>query len=101
MGFEDSHVIEDSHIVHGTRGDVGKASTSSKLKKLWVDAKKAGAHLSLKAFARKLKAEGDSLAEDWFSHKLGALNETRSNKNQARVQLERSATKSSRSKLKK
>ena len=98
MSFEDSHVIEDTNVVHGTRGEIGTASTSSKLKKLWVEAKKTASHLSLKAFARKLMASGDSLAGDWFAHKKGALNDTRSEKNLVRVQLERAATKSARRK---
>lgn len=101
MSFEDSHVVEDTQVVHGLKGVLGTASTSSKLKKLWVEAKKTAPHLSLKTFARKLLAAGDSLAGDWFAHKSGVLNETRSDKNKARVQLESTATKSSRRSLSK
>jgi len=59
---------------------------------------KDGKKLSLKAFARKLLAEGDAMAESWFSYKKGLLNQSRKPENVTRANLERQASKSARGK---
>lgn len=61
---------------------------------------KEGAGVSLKEFARRLAANGDQSAKDWFAYKLGALNESRSEKNKIRIVAEKNATKLSKKKKK-
>ena len=94
---------------------VGESSTTAQLKLKWHQTffdremevltngrhryfwqpKKGIQRLSLKQFARK-----DDLGKDWFEYKSGTLNEDRSDKNKARVQLEKSASKAARKKSK-
>lgn len=62
---------------------------------------KEGNGLSLKEFARRLVREDNEHAKDWFANKAGLLNEERSDKNKARVSLEKSATKLSKRSKKK
>lgn len=75
-----------------------KLSVGSALKSLHA---KDGNGLSLKQFARKLAADGNEMAKDWFSNKAGLLNEERSEKNSLRVTAERTATKSAKRSSKK
>lgn len=75
----------------GARGVVGVATAAKTIKKRWHQ--QEGKKVSLKAFARKLADEGDQVAKDWLAHKSGSLNQKRSEKNVARVALEKSATK--------
>jgi hypothetical protein len=100
----------------GERGEVGKATAAQTLKQMWhathfkhVDAndrhnprKKVWVPLanalSLKQFARKLVASGDPIAKEWFEHKKGSENQARSDKNAARISLERTASKAARRK---
>lgn len=72
-----------------------KLGVSAKLKKRW---KKEGKNLSLRHFARKLLKDGDKMASDWFDFKAGALNESRSEKNVTRINLESQATKAAKRK---
>lgn len=76
----------------GPKGELGVATAAKIIKKRW-HSEQTGKRLSLRAFARKLVAEGDQVAKDWFAHKAGSLNQARSEKNVARIQLEKSATK--------
>ena len=82
---------------------VGKPTAAQSLKQRWQTTN-AKENLSLKQYARQLlasnDADGKALASDWFDHKNGSLNETRNDKNKARIALERQATKSSRKKKK-
>jgi hypothetical protein len=102
----------------GPRGELGVATAAKKIKQLWherhfrlVDAndrhnprKKlwvAGRDTpSLKAFARLLLKDEThgQVAKDWFDHKAGSLNEKRSEKNVARIALEKQATKAAKRK---
>ncbi len=97
----------------GSRGELGVATAGLTIKQLWhekhfrrVDAndrnnprKKLWTPMrgapSLKEFARSLlKDESHSqVAKDWLDHKHGSLNQERSEKNKARVALEKTATK--------
>lgn len=93
----------------GDRGEVGKGTAGTRIRSLWHSScftKKdlglvqiAGTP-SLKAFARAKAKEGNQDAKDWFDCKKGALNESRSEKNKARIALEAQATKASRKKTK-
>lgn len=78
--------------------EIGTATAGKAIKHLWY---KEGKGLSLKAFARKLVAEDNQTAKDWFEHKEGALNLSRSDKNRARVDVEKAATKSAKKASKK
>src|ERR1700677_4418981 len=69
----------------GVRGEVGVASASQTLKKMWQN---EGTKLSLKSFARQLlttknenRAEHKQVAQDWFDNKAGAKNAARSDLN--------------------
>ena len=103
-------------IQRGDRGQVGTPTNSLTIKQRWHEAthilkevghtnnphkqawvRKAGTP-SLKKFARQLLASGDQLAKDWFACKNGALNESRSEKNRARVAVEATASKQARRK---
>jgi hypothetical protein len=107
---------EPQEVVRGDRGNVGEATPSLTIKQLWHEAthvleevgdahnprkqewvRKAGTP-SLKRYARQLLASGDALAKDWFAHKHGAMNASRSDANKTRASLERQATKASRRK---
>jgi Ulp1 family protease len=76
---------------------MGNRSMSKLIKSRWSS---EGGDLSLKSFARKLAADGEQLAKDWLDHKKGSLNQGMSDTNRARIQLEKQATKLSRSKKK-
>ena len=70
---------------------VGKATVGQTLKNRW---RKEGKGLSLKQFARKLVASGDSVAQEWFDRKHGLMDLDRSDKNKARIMQEKQAAKS-------
>ena len=76
---------------------MGDKSVSVLLKKRWAS---DGQGVGLKEYARKLAAGGDQMAIDWFAHKKGSLNQLVSDKNKARIALEKSASKLARSKKK-
>jgi hypothetical protein len=92
----------------GYRGEVGTATPSSTIKKLWrtthgkqVDGKKPSQRRwqmhrqapSLKAFARKQADEGNQMASDWLNNKTGCNNAKRSDTTLARIATEKQATK--------
>lgn len=83
---------------HCNRADhVGQLTAGRSIKMRWhqTDMRK-----SLKQFARELATSGDQSAKDWFAHKKGSLNQDRSEKNRARIALERQASKAARRKKK-
>lgn len=57
---------------------VGTATPGQQLKARWH---KEGRGLSLKQFARKLVAAGDTVASTWFEMKRGLHNQERTEKN--------------------
>jgi len=97
--------------VKGERGIVGTATPSQTIKAMWhkehfslKDNKKNGKRQefvkgkgapSLKRYARQLAASNQVVA-NWFANKAGAFNAERSEKNNARIALERQASASSR-----
>lgn len=86
-------------IVRGERGEIGEASASQTVKKMW---KGAGQHISLKSFVRKSLANKDdasAILKEWFLNKKGTKNTGRSEQNTKRVELERQASKSARKKM--
>jgi len=80
----------------GERGEIGEATSSLTIKKMWK-ANLVG-KLSLKRYARQLLASGDATAKDWFACKNGAMNDKRSDANKTRASLERQASKAARRK---
>lgn len=72
-------------------------SMSKKVKKAWTASK---SNLSLKEFARKLVADGETWVENWFLNKKGACKASRKPENVTRANMERSATKAARTKKK-
>lgn len=76
-------------------GMVGTGTAGQQLKARWH---KEGKSLSLKQFARKLVAAGDKMAQDWFDHKKGLLNQGRSDSTKARIASEKQASKAARRK---
>lgn len=98
--MEDIKETQETTTHRGPRGEVGTATASLTIKQRW-HASTTGKHVSLKSFARKLAAEGDQVAKDWLAHKAGSLNQKRSEKNVARVALERAATRAAHRKTKK
>ena len=97
MTIEEMNVVShpSTDPIKGDRGIVGTATAGLTIKQQWHTAK---TRLSLKAFARGLVKQGDQTAVDWFEHKGGSLNEKRNDKNNARVILERMASKAARRK---
>lgn len=81
------------HEAHFTRKDVG--DKNNPVKRIWVPNHGAP---SLKRFARELLKAGDAVAKEWFANKRGAKNQKRTEKNQARVNLEKQASKAARRK---
>ncbi|NBW58606.1 hypothetical protein EBR43_12695 [bacterium] len=75
--------------------NVGKSTVGLQLKNRW---RKEGRGFSLKQFARKLIAEGDSLAQEWLDLKKGLADQERSAANKQRVAAEKQASKSSKRK---
>ena len=107
---------EPQEVARGERGVVGEASPATKIKQMWHEqchvlmdvgnkhnprkqmfVRKQGAD-SLKKFARKLLAQNDPVAKDWFDVKAGALNSERTDANKSRIALEASASMSARKK---
>lgn len=76
-------------------GVVGTGTSGQQLKARWH---KEGKGLSLKQFARKLVAAGDKLAQDWFDHKKGILNQGRTDTKRAKIAAEKQASKAARRK---
>lgn len=111
---ENDVVVKVDEQAAGDRGIVGTATPSLTVKQQWhakcfkeSDANDRNNHRkttwkrlpktpSLKRFARELAASGDATAKAWLDNKLGSNSEKRSDKNIARVALERQATKASR-----
>jgi len=56
--------------------------------------------VSLKDFVRKLAKEGDGLAKEWLDHKLGSLNQDRTDANQKAAREACAASKLARRKSK-
>ena len=77
------------------RGVVGTGTAGQQLKSRWH---KEGKGLSLKQFARKLVAEGDKTAQDWFEHKKGILNQGRTDAKRSKIAAEKQASKAARRK---
>jgi hypothetical protein len=105
-----------NEVPRGDRGAVGEATPAKAIKRRWHEAthllleagdkhnakkrhwkKKAGTP-SLRKFARSLLKEGDNQAKQWFDNKSGKNNDTRSDKSQARILLEKTATKAAKRK---
>jgi len=86
---------EVSTPIKGGRGELGVATAKLTVWQLW---KAANSHLSLKAFARQLVKDGNTIAQDWFANKRGVKNAARSDKNLQRIAAERQATKASKRK---
>lgn len=82
--------VKDSDSARGSRGELGVPSAGLTIRQLWHA---ANSGLSLKRFARQLVKEGNQTAKEWFANKKGAKNEKRSEKNQQRVNAEKSASK--------
>lgn len=114
---EPSKKEEPKEASRGDRGEVGEATAGLKIRQMWHEAHfsrkdvgdkhnprkrvwvhNPGPRVSLKRFARELLKAGDPVAKAWFANKLGAKNEKRSEKNQARVNLEKQATKAAKRK---
>lgn len=108
---------ESEESARGDRGEVGVATAGLKIRQLWHDAHftrkdigdkhnprkriyvpNPGGAPSLKKFARELLKAGDAIAKEWFANKRGAKNQKRTEKNQARVNLEKQASKAARRK---
>lgn len=77
------------------RGVVGVGTAGQQLKARWH---KEGKGLSLKQYARKLVAAGDQVAQDWFEHKKGVLNQGRSDAAKKRIAEQKAASKTARRK---
>jgi hypothetical protein len=82
----------------GQKGETGIGSASTRLKSLWK--KNAKSKEPLKEFVARMIKENNAPAsvdgQHWFDAKLGKFEEKRSDKNVARIQLEKQASKSSR-----
>lgn len=109
---------ESEQHPRGERGFVGTATAANALKRLWHERhfKRVDANNrfnprkkfwvanrdcpSLKDFARSLLKDETygKLANDWFADKLGAKNAKRSEKNIARIALEKQATRAAKRK---
>lgn len=74
---------------------VGTATAGQQLKARWH---KEGRGLSLKQFARKLAASGDTVASIWFEMKKGLHNQERTEKNINIAKASALATKNARRK---
>ena len=93
----EENVKQDNQQVRGGRGEVGTASAGDKMKQRH---RAEGRGLSLKVFARKLAKGGDETAEQWLANKLGAANQSRSDKNIAAASATATATKAAKRKKK-
>ena len=92
----DEKVVQE--VVRGDRGIVGVASTSDMLKQQWHA---AGAISSLKRWAKTQAKNGNQTAEEWLKNKVAPKREERSDKNKARISLEKTASKAARKSKKK
>ena len=115
INTKNNETTETHEVPRGSRGEVGEASISDTIKRMWHEAvhtlsdagnrhnprkkswhRKVGA-LSLKKFARKLALTGDATAKEWLARKGGSLNQERSDANRIRANAERAASKNARS----
>ncbi len=80
----------------GERGEVGVATAGLTIRQQWKAAGPGAG--SLKRFAREQLKAGNAVAKEWFANKKGAKNEKRTDKNQARINLEKQASKAARRK---
>lgn len=78
----------------GERGEVGTGNPSTRLKARW---RKEGKGQSLKEFVASL-VKSDPEAQKWFDAKAGKFEASRSDKNIARIQVEKLASKSAKRK---
>lgn len=80
----------------GERGELGTGSASTRLKSLWNKSGKKGE--SLKEFVARMIKEDNAPAsvdgQHWIDAKLGKFEEKRSEKNFARIALEKQASRS-------
>jgi hypothetical protein len=80
----------------GSRGEVGAGTASTRLKSSWRKNGKPGE--TLKQFVCRMIKEGKNPAaadaKHWQEAKLGKFEEKRSEKNVARIQLEKQASRS-------
>jgi len=81
----------------GDRGVVGTATAGLTIRQRWHAEAHGG---SLKQFARKLLKEGDPVAKEWFSNKLGGKNQKRSDGNIKAASEARMATRAAKQKKK-
>lgn len=93
----EENVKQDNQQLRGQKGEVGKATAGGSIK---ARHRAEGRGLSLKVFARKLAKDGDEVAEQWFANKLGAANQSRSDKNIAAASASSTATKAAKRKKK-
>jgi len=77
------------------RRTAAEPKVSVTLKRLW---KLEGNGLSLKAFARARRKDGDAVAKRWFENRAGKHDQKRSEKNVGLAKLIGEATKNSRRK---
>jgi hypothetical protein len=115
----EENVKQDNQQVRGDKGEVGVATAGDKIKQQWyavayrrVDPTEGekGADKrkyvripgtpSLRVFARKLEKAGDEVAAEWFAHKKGSLNQTRTDANVKKAIESRTATHTTRRKKK-
>ncbi len=80
------------------RRTVAEPKVSVTLKRLW---KAEGNGMSLKAFARARKKDGDAFAKRWFENRSGKHDAKRSDKNAGLAKLCSEASKNARRKTKK
>lgn len=93
-------VVSEAQMNRGDRGKVGVATPSLTLKERWYKERAKVGKLSLRAFARQLVKDGDTIAKDWFDNKAGLNNQARSAANVQMAKTCASATKLSRKKSK-
>lgn len=86
---------EKKSNVNQKRRTVSEPKVSMTLKRLWLA---EGNGLSLKAFARLRKKEGDAIAKRWFENKTGKHDQKRSDKNVGLAKLIGEASKNARRK---
>lgn len=86
---------ENQSNVNQKRRTVAEPKVSVTLKRLW---KLEGGTMSLRAFARMKKKEGDAIAKRWWENKQGKHDTKRSDKNASTAKLASEATKNSRRK---
>lgn len=87
----EAEVIEKAATTErGERGEVGTGSPGSRLKNLHAA---SGRGLSLKTFVRDQAKAGNADAKAWLDNKLGLNEMKRTKESEARILLQRNATK--------